>query len=282
MSKLPAKTRVFLSYSRKDAVFTHRLAAALAVRGYEPDFDQSPFDPANIATGISAEDEWWLRLQEMIAAADVMVFIVTPDSAKSKVCDEEIAFARGIGKRIVPILRRSIDFATAPPRLSALNVKPHFLDDEDEAFLAALAQLCAVLEVDVVWHRECARLTKIALDWQTGGRQADSLMRLTDIKAAERVFEGQPRNTEPPAVLLNDYLEASRKYLEAEIWKLRRITGRAFVKPAWQALDEGAHERTLRLAATGSVLAENIEFDERIGTELWAPLALSRCTVIDG
>ena len=92
------KTRVFLSYSRKDGAFTHRLAGALAARGYEPDFDQSSRDPSNVSTGISAEDEWWQRLQDMIAAADAMVFIVSPDSAASRVCDEEIAYARGIGK----------------------------------------------------------------------------------------------------------------------------------------------------------------------------------------
>jgi hypothetical protein len=57
------KTRVFLSYSRKDADFTRRLAETLTVRGYAPDYDQSARDPANIDTGISAEDEWWQRLE---------------------------------------------------------------------------------------------------------------------------------------------------------------------------------------------------------------------------
>ena len=103
---LPPKTRVFLSYSRKDEAFTPRLAAALEGRGYAPDFDQSARDPANVETGIAAEDEWWQRLKDMIAAADVMVFIVSPDSAASRVCDEEIAYARALGKRIIPILRR--------------------------------------------------------------------------------------------------------------------------------------------------------------------------------
>ena len=97
MSEEPV-TRVFLSYSRKDGDFTARLAVALEARGYTADYDRSPGDPANIATGIAAEDEWWQRLRDMIAAADVMVFIVSPDSAASKVCDEEIAYARGIGK----------------------------------------------------------------------------------------------------------------------------------------------------------------------------------------
>ena len=58
----------------------------------------------------------------MIAAADIMVFIVSPESAESPVCDREIAHARELGKRIIAILFRPIDFAGAPKLLAALNV----------------------------------------------------------------------------------------------------------------------------------------------------------------
>jgi hypothetical protein len=58
------RTRVLLSYSRKDADFTRRLAEALTGRGYAPDYGQSARDPASIDTGIAAEDEWWQRLEK--------------------------------------------------------------------------------------------------------------------------------------------------------------------------------------------------------------------------
>ncbi|RTL71483.1 MAG: hypothetical protein EKK41_09765 [Hyphomicrobiales bacterium] len=57
------KLKVFLSYSRKDADFTRRLANALQHQGYTADFDQAAYDPDNVETGIAAEDEWWQRLQ---------------------------------------------------------------------------------------------------------------------------------------------------------------------------------------------------------------------------
>jgi hypothetical protein len=262
----PVKTRVFLSYSRKDSDFTVRLAQALEARGYVADYDRSLSDPANIATGISAEDEWWQRLQDMIASADAMVFIVTPDSAASKTCDEEIAYARGIGKRIIPILQRQIDFTKAPPRLSALNVKIEFLDEAN--FGGTLDRLCAAVDLDVGWYRERARLTKLALDWNEGGQQADALMRPADIKAAERLFGRRPRNAELPA-LLSDCLEASRARLEEEVRRFRRTTGRAFLKPAIQSLAEGRAEEALRFAAAGAVLAKDIEFDPKLDTGLW-------------
>jgi hypothetical protein len=113
--------RVFLSYSRKDRAFAEWLASSLTARGFVADWDQASTDPDNISTGISAEDEWWDRLQQMITAADVVVFVISPDAAASKVCDEEIAYARALGKRTLAILCRPIDFSTAPPRLAALS-----------------------------------------------------------------------------------------------------------------------------------------------------------------
>jgi hypothetical protein len=133
-------------------------------------------DPSNIESGISAQDEWWQRLQQMIDAADVIVFVVSPDSAASKVCDEEIAYARNLGKRIIPILCRSIDFAKAPGRLAALNVKISFIEDGGATFSTALDRLCAELDVDVGWHRESRRLVQLAVKWGTEGRSADQLM----------------------------------------------------------------------------------------------------------
>src|SRR5262245_31863842 len=146
------QTRVFLSYSRRDAAFIRRLAQALDARLYVSDFDQTDKDPANLEVGISAQDEWWLRLKEMIAAADVMVMAISPDSAASRVCDDEIAYARSLGKRIIPILRRPIDFDRAPERLRALNVKLNFQADDAETFTTALDRLCAELDLDIEWH----------------------------------------------------------------------------------------------------------------------------------
>lgn len=278
----PVRTRVFLSYSRKDAHFTRRLADALAARpeGYAPDYDQSSRDPANIDSGISAEDEWWQRLQQMIAAADVMVFIVSPDSAASKVCDEEIAYARNLGKRIIPVLRRPIDFAKAPPRLSALNMKLNFFEEDEASFATALDQLCAVLDLDVAWHRESRRLTELALKWEAEGRPTDRVMSPADIRGAERLLEQRPKNAEPPSQVLSDFLHASRVRLEEEMRRLRRTIGRAFVKPAEVALGNGQQEHALRLAAAGALLAEDLDF--ALVPQLWpvALMAISTCRTL--
>ena len=223
------KTRVFLSYSRADSGFTDRLAEALAESGYTPDYDRSVYDPDNIDSGISAQDQWWQRLQQMIAKADVVVFIVSPDSAGSKVCDEEIAYAQGLGKRIIPILRRPIDFAKAPPRLSAHNVKIDFTDDAEASFESALKQLRAPLDVDVVWYRESRRLTQLALEWDWENRPSDRLMSSADIRATARLLESRPRNADLPPQVLIDFRDESRKRKEGEARTLRRLQAAAAV-----------------------------------------------------
>jgi formylglycine-generating enzyme required for sulfatase activity len=208
--ELTAKTRVFLSYSRKDAAFTGRLAEALSARGYVADYDLSNTDPNNIDSGISAEDEWWLRLQEMITAADVMVIIVSQDSIASPVCDEEIAYARGLGTRLGPVLRRQIDFRKAPPRLSALNVKLTFLDDTDAAFESDLNALCSALDTDIEWYREGRRLTELAMRWHNAGRPNDLLVTESDVRAIGALLERRPRDANSPSPILIELRDRSR------------------------------------------------------------------------
>ena len=244
-----------------------RLAAALHDRGYAPDFDQSDYDPDNISGGISAEDEWWQRLEQMIVAADVMVFIVSPDSAASKVCDEEIAVARTIGKRLILIECRPVDYAKAPPRLADQNVKINFTVDSEDRFAEAFDALCAAINIDIKWHRENRRLTELAVIWSSEDRSDDRVFSPADIRAAETLFERRPRDTDPPAEVLAAFLDHSRTKREEERTRLRRVTGRAYIKPAWEAIQESRYDRAIRLVGAGATLSEDPSLD--LNPELW-------------
>ena len=215
---------MFISYSRKDQRFVERLTASLHEQGFVADWDQTATDPDNVSLGISAEDEWWARLKELIAIADVMVFVVSPDSAASEVCDEEIAYARALGKRVIPILCRQIDFKRGPPRLTALNVKLSFVtqssyDDSVEALMRALL-------LDIQWMRELARLTQTATRWDKTERGNDQLLEGADLLAAEKWASQRPVSAPPLAALVLDFLGASRQLEEerraiSEVERLR-------------------------------------------------------------
>ncbi|MBI1399215.1 TIR domain-containing protein [Hyphomonas sp.] len=222
-----ARTRVFLSYSRKDGEVMGRIAEGLQRAGFLADFDKASHDPHNVTAGISAEDEWWKRLQEMIAAADVMAFLVSPDSATSAVCDEEIAYARALGKRIIAVLARPVDFAKAPPRLSALNVRIDF-SESGPGFDAALAGLVTALEMNVGWHREGRKYYARVQEWDVAGRPKSRLLREGAVEEVQRWALARPRNEPEPGELFLAWIAASREQIKRDaarraFW--RRVTG---------------------------------------------------------
>jgi TIR domain len=85
-----SKARVFISYSRKDIDFANRLDSALKARGFEPLIDR---------TEIYAFEEWWKRIEALIAQADTVVFVLSPDSVSSDVALREVSFAASLNKR---------------------------------------------------------------------------------------------------------------------------------------------------------------------------------------
>ena len=159
---------------------------------------------------------WWVRIQDMISAADTMIFLVSPDSARSAVCDEEIACARAGGKRVIPVLVRPVDFAEAPPRLAALNVKISFVDD-DAPGAEPLEQLVRALLVDVVWMRELTRVSGLAQRWDAGGRDDDRLLAGDELRGAQLWASRRPATAPSPSALVLDYLAASETWRSS--WK---------------------------------------------------------------
>lgn len=213
-----ARLRVFLSYSRKDGEFVAKLAEALNGPTFEASYDASPHAGKNPELGIAAEDEWWKQLERMIAAADAMVFVVSPDSIASKVCDEEILYARTMGKRVIAVLRREIDFNKAPPRLAALNVKLRFTDDSEAGFAASLAALSEALELDAAWWREQTWLAGQVKTWRDAeeDKRKDWLLSAAELARAERWAARRPPKAPQISEAELDFLAASRAH-QAEL-----------------------------------------------------------------
>ncbi|MGE0768430.1 MAG: toll/interleukin-1 receptor domain-containing protein [Hyphomicrobiaceae bacterium] len=251
------RVRVFLSYSRRDGAFCARLASALDGQ-FEPVYDQSTRAHDDPDTRLTAQDEWWAQLKTMIAACDAIVFVVSPNSAASPVCDDEIAHARALGKRIIPILRHGIDFSSAPERLRALNVRLDFTDDDESAFRQAVESLSREIEVDIDWHRHGARLSRLAQHWDVEGRPEGQLLRTAEIVKAEAWAANRPPSGPEMGPLVTAFIVASRDKERDDLERLRTITGRAFVKPAREALDAGECDAALRYSGAGTLLGEDL------------------------
>jgi hypothetical protein len=66
-TKTNTKTRVFISYSRKDMAFADRLEAALKARGFEVLIDRQE---------IYAFEDWWKRIETLISlGAEAPIFL---------------------------------------------------------------------------------------------------------------------------------------------------------------------------------------------------------------
>ena len=101
------KARIFISYSRADTAFVDRLEAALKERGLESFVDrQDPVTLQDWSKGIAPFENWWDEIKRMIAQADTIVFVISPDSGASKYCQDELAEAAKLNKRLAPIVYR--------------------------------------------------------------------------------------------------------------------------------------------------------------------------------
>ena len=80
------KAKVFISYSRKDMAFADRLEAALKARGFEPLIDR---------TEIHAFEDWWKRIEALIASADAALLNAKHTGRNRVVVGGEVATARG-------------------------------------------------------------------------------------------------------------------------------------------------------------------------------------------
>ena len=103
---------LFISYSRIDIESARRLTEAF--KGQDLDFW---IDWA----GIPPTVDWWKEIEKGIEEADIFLFLLSPDSVKSKVCGKEIEHAVKNGKRLIPLVVRDIKADESPSELRPLN-----------------------------------------------------------------------------------------------------------------------------------------------------------------
>src|SRR5262245_34346345 len=188
------KLAVFISYSRDDLAFADQLDATLRIIGFDTALDRH---------GIHAGEEWQPRLGALIRNADTVAFVLTPNSAKSKICEWEVEEARRLGKRIMPVVPYPLGDARGPPGLAALNYI--FFYDEPKkpgsSFGAGLLDLVEGLKTDLEWLREHTSLLQRATEWDAGGRPSNRLLSGQDIGLAKAWAARRPKEAPAPTAL---------------------------------------------------------------------------------
>src|SRR5262245_32241056 len=167
------KLKVFISYSRKDsAAFADELVAGLEYGGFAPFLDRHD---------IAAGEDWEARLGGLIAQADTVVFVVSPEAVNSDQCIWEVDRTIALSKRLLPIIFKSVPDHDIPEKLRRLQ---RISFGSGTGFARPLVQLAEALRVDLQWIREHTRLGESATRWEQRGRPESLLLRGDDIDAA--------------------------------------------------------------------------------------------------
>jgi WD40 repeat protein len=204
------KPTAFISYSRTDIEFVNRLEAALKARGVDARVDRDD---------IEKSEEWWTRIQQLIAEADSVIFVLSPASAISPICQNEVDFAEGVKKRLIPIVARDLVAQPAPPAIARLNwifftANPAVGASGD--FDATCDDLMRALEINIEWIREHTRLGLLARRWEAHRRTHEMELRGEELSAAETWLTTRPKKAPDPTDIHRAYITESRRAATAE------------------------------------------------------------------
>src|SRR5258708_9054948 len=189
----------FISYSRKDKEFVRTVHKALT--------------DANKKIWVDWEDipvtsDWRAEIQGGIDGSNSFIFVITPDSAASQICGEEIAHAVDNKKRLIPLVHHDVD-----PKLvnSALSSHNYLFCRETDDFAGVMKTLIQVLETDLDYVHMHTRLLQRAREWDNNKRNPSFTLRGTDLRVAEAWLEDGAEKKPSPTPLQTQYIAASRK-----------------------------------------------------------------------
>lgn len=185
---------VFISYSRHDADYVARLAEDLESRGKDVWID---------VEGIRDAEVFPAALRRAIESSDAFLFVISPDSVRSQFCEQEVAHASELNKRIVPLALRDVPDEEIPNEIRFRNWIP-------AAEQTSVERLLAALETDLEWEHQHTRLTVKALEWDQAGRDRSFLLRGADLATAERWLAVGVGRDPGPTELEQAYLLAGR------------------------------------------------------------------------
>ena len=154
------KTRVFISYSRKNKLFARKLNKA---------FDDSNIEAWVDWEGIPLSADWMAEITAAIKACDAFVFIFSPDSLKSKVCMDELELGIHYNKQIVPVLYVDPEKRQKMhPKLASTNLV--YMRTKKDDFKGTVPKLVESVQTDLTWVHQHTRLLQRATEWEQKNR----------------------------------------------------------------------------------------------------------------
>ncbi|MEZ4668793.1 MAG: tetratricopeptide repeat protein [Anaerolineae bacterium] len=208
----------FISYSRRDGEFVHKLEDALAAAQKNVWVDWE-----DIARGLN----WWKEIQTGIESADTTLIVVTEHWLLSEICHRELEYVRANNKRVFPVIRQQIAGDVE------IRVKGTWVDqeweqrardnwkylrslnwlffDDDAKFENAFADLLIALDSDQSHIKAHTRYQMRGLEWTQSQRNPSFLLEGDDLAYAERWLADSADKKPEPTEVHHDYIMTSRQ-----------------------------------------------------------------------
>jgi hypothetical protein len=190
--------KLFVSYSRKDAVAAHKLIEAFKSIQQDVWVDWESIPPAV---------DWLEQIFRGIEESDAFIFLISPDSIASEVCKVEINRAAQNNKRIIPIVLRDVQPKDSPENIRKLNWT--FIRETDN-FEEGLAKVKTAIELDLDWLEEHRRLQVRSLEWHRK-KEPSLLLRGRDLRNARHMIATATAKDPIPTDLQKIFIDYSRR-----------------------------------------------------------------------
>jgi WD40 repeat protein len=190
---------LFISYSRKDIEMARKLTQSFDGQGLDFWIDWE---------GIPPTVDWWKEIERGIQQADIFIFLLSPDSAGSKVCQREIEHAAKNGKRLIPVVVRDLKADQATAELKPLNWI--FLREADD-FEVGFNKLIEAVKTDYAWVQAHRQLQVKALEWEKNNHGNGFLLHGEELQDAETQLVANAAKEPHPTDLQGEYVLKSRQ-----------------------------------------------------------------------
>jgi TIR domain len=189
---------VFISYARTDQGFARDLNAALQKLKRDTWIDWR---------SIPESAEWRAEIFAGIEQADNFVFLISPDSAKSWMCGQEISHAVANNKRIITILYHPVDHKELPPGLAEIQ----WINYPELGFEQTFQRLITAIDTDLDWVRQHTRFG-LRASQRDASRDNGFLLHGTELREAVRWLEqAAVSKGRRPTELQEQYIRASEE-----------------------------------------------------------------------
>jgi WD40 repeat protein len=260
------KSKVFISYSRRNKAFVRKLNAALDEAGLDAWVDWD---------GIPLTVDWMKEITNSIVSSDAFLFVMSPDSLSSDYCLKELELALEGNKKIIPVVYyEPAKRQKVHQKLASSNWV--FMRPKKEKFKEVLPKLIEAIFTDFDWVSDHTRLSQRAAEWNLKERNTSYLLRGSDLDNAEKwMTESTTQSERHVTPLQAEYIRASREDAIRRQKNFTRTIGLAMAATIllfivsliqWQraiANAELAQENALIAAANERIAIEQQELAEQ-------------------